>query len=147
VSGGPLTQAVAGGYASVAILILLVVAMGAVIIGASRLIGPRRVGPIKHGTYESGVDPIGDSRGRFHIRFYIVAMLFLLFDVEVVFLWPWAPLFVDSARDADARSELVSQMVAAGYDKAFLLGEMGIFVLILLVGYMYAWGRGVFRWT
>jgi len=143
----PALLAVAEGYAAIAILLLLVGAMGAVILGASRLLGPRRVGPVKHSTYESGVDPVGDSRARFHIRFYLVAMLFLLFDVEVVFLWPWAPLFAESAKAGQADNSLAGQLVAAGYDKVFLLGEMGLFLGILLIGYIYAWRRGVFRWS
>jgi NADH-quinone oxidoreductase subunit A len=74
-------------------------------------------------------------------------MLFLLFDVEVVFFWPWAPLFAGVAKRPAGGGEAAARLISGGYGKAFLLGEMGIFLLILLVGYVYAWRKGVFRWT
>jgi NADH-quinone oxidoreductase subunit A len=111
---------------------------------ATHVIGPRRRGTIKESTYESGVDPIGDARRRFNVRFYIVAMLFLLFHVEIVFFYPWATLFprLRSAEYAD----WAATMTAAGFGPGFFLLEMALFMAILLVGYVYAWRRGVFRW-
>lgn len=129
-------------YAPVLVLILVISATAGVILLLSHFIGPSRHGPVKDDTYESGMEPIGDARRRFHVRFYIVAMLFLLFDVEVVFLWPWAPMFYDAAV---RNNPVVSGEGAFG--PTFLLVEMVVFLAILLVGYLYAWRKGVFRWT
>ena len=120
-------------WAPVVLLIVIGVgfAIGNVVLSA--LIGPSRTGPGKDTVYESGMMPIGDTRKRFNVRFYIVAMIFLVFDVEIVFFYPWATIFAPT--------------VAA--DKNFgplLLLEMVLFVVILLVAYFYAWGKGVFKW-
>jgi NADH-quinone oxidoreductase subunit A len=128
-------------YAPILVLILVVMGMVTAILILAHALGPKRRGPVKDSTYESGMPPIGDARRRFNVRFYIVAMLFLLFDVEVAFMWPWAPLFHDAAMNPDPT------MVRLGYDKTFLLVEMAVFLAILLVGYIYAWRKGVFRWT
>jgi NADH-quinone oxidoreductase subunit A len=97
----------------------------------SILIGPRRSGAVKGGAYESGMVPVGDTRKRFNVRFYIVAMIFLVFDVEIVFFYPWATIFAK-----------YTQLGQGG----LLLIEMSVFVALLLVAYIYAWGKGVFRW-
>jgi NADH:ubiquinone oxidoreductase subunit 3 (subunit A) len=132
-------------YAPVLILMVAAIGMAVAIVVMSHLIGPKRRGPTKDSTYESGMPVVGDARRRFHVRFYIVAMLFLLFDVEVVFLWPWAPLFHDAA--SAKPSSLASQMMRDGFGKEFLLVEMAAFVAVLLVGYAYAWRKGIFKWT
>src|SRR5687768_371213 len=115
------------------VVLLLVIAIGFTVanLALSLLIGPRRSGPGKETTYESGMVPVGDTRQRFNVRFYIVAMIFLVFDVEIVFMYPWATIFAPMARTD------IGPM---------LLWEMVIFVGILLVAYLYAWGKGVFRW-
>lgn len=127
-------------YAPILALILFAIGMVAVILVLTHIVGPKRHGTVKDSIYEAGMPIIGDARRRFNVKFYIVAMLFLLFDVEVVFLWPWAPLFHEAAV-----SPQNSVLVAAGFDKTFLLVEMVIFMAILLVGYVYAWRKGVFR--
>jgi NADH-quinone oxidoreductase subunit A len=99
----------------------------------SILIGPRRTGPGKESTYESGMVPIGDARRRFNVRFYMVAMIFLVFDVEIVFFYPWATIFPDSVARNPSGSTI-------------LLVEMLVFVALLLVAYFYAWAKGVFKW-
>lgn len=114
----------------VVILIVIGILFGVGTLTASFLIGPRRTGAIKETTYESGMTPIADTRKRFNARFYIVAMIFVVFDVEIVFFYPWATLF---PRAAEALQGL-------------LLAEMAVFILILLVAYVYAWGKGVFSW-
>ncbi len=129
-------------YSPVLVLILVIVGTALLILALTHVIGPSRRGPVKDDTYESGMTPIGDARRRFHVRFYIVAMLFLLFDVEVVFLWPWAPIFRDAAVEGAALTA-GNQVFGPG----FLLLEMAIFLAILLVGYIYAWRKGVFEWT
>ena len=121
------------------ILLLLVIAIGFAVgnLALSLLIGPSRSGPGKETTYESGMVPIGDTRQRFNVRFYIVAMIFLVFDVEIVFMYPWATIFAPSSQAG----------TVGGVDMgALLLIEMVIFVAILLLAYLYAWGKGVFRW-
>jgi len=102
---------------------------------ASRLIVPSRTGPVKASTYESGMVPIGDTHRRFNVRFYIVAMIFLVIDVEIVFFYPWATIFARYVTDPALRDK-----------STMLLVEMLVFVAILLVAYLYAWGKGVFRW-
>lgn len=133
-------------YRIVAILILLVIGISSVIMVLTHLIGPKRTGPVKDTPYESGVPPIGDARQRFNVRFYIVAMLFLLFDVEIVFFYPWATLFPRFNDPAQAMQDWSQPLMAANYTPIFFMGTMFMFIAILLVGYVYAWRRGVFRW-
>ncbi len=128
-------------YAPILVLIVVVMAMVGVILILAHALGPRRHGPVKEDTYESGMPPIGDARRRFKVQFYIVAMLFLLFDVEVVLLWPWALVF----HDASVRPEQAG--LPPGYDSTFLLVAMAIFLALLLIGFVYEWGKGAFRWT
>lgn len=117
------------------VVLFLVMAIGFGLMNtvASLIIGPSRTGKGKESTYESGMVPTGDTRRRFNVRFYIVAMIFLVFDVEIVFFYPWATLFPEA---------VAKQMSNA----SILLVEMLIFVGILLVAYFYAWGKGVFKW-
>ena len=116
------------------LLIVIGILFAAGSIVGSIIVGPGRTGPAKETTYESGMMPIGDTRKRFNVRFYIVAMIFLVIDVEVVFFYPWAAIFAPVIRkDHTGMSTR-------------LLVEMVIFVLIFLIAYLYAWGKGVFRW-
>lgn len=110
------------------ILVMVVVAFGfaAIALGVSALLGPRRHNPAKDEPYESGILPFGDAKRRFPVQFYLVAVLFILFDVEVILMYPWA--------------------VAARKLGLFGLIEMAIFVVILLVGFVYAWKNGAFKW-
>ena len=116
------------------VVLLLVVAIGFAVanLAISILIGPSRTGTAKESTYESGVVPVGDARRRFNVRFYIVAMIFLVFDVDIIFFYPWATIFAPA--------------VHAATSGPLILIEMVLFVVILLVAYFYAWGKGVFRW-
>lgn len=121
-------------YGPVAILLLigLAFAVGNVVI--SRLLGPDRQGKIKGMTYESGVNPFSDARRRFNVRFYIVAMAFLVFDVEIVFLYPWGVVFnnIDPVADPAMRQLFLARVL--------------FFVLTTIVAYLYAWRKGVFRY-
>lgn len=121
----------------VVLLIIMAVGFAVTNVVASILIGPRKTGPGKETTYESGMMPVGDARRRFNVRFYIVAMIFLVFDVEIIFFYPWATLFP---------SEVAKGTGAAGSLAPTMLISMGIFVAVLLVAYVYAWGKGVFKW-
>ncbi len=128
-------------YASILFVIGVAVAMATVILILTHIIGPKRKGERKDESYESGMPPIADARRRFNVRFYIVALLFLLFDVEVVILWPWALVFHDAAV-AENTGMATGGMLGAGY---LLLGA-GFFFALLLVGYVYEWRKGVFEW-
>jgi NADH-quinone oxidoreductase subunit A len=123
-----------GTWAPVVLLIVIGFGFAAANIALSIFLGPKRTGPGKEITYESGMVPIGDARQRFNVRFYIVAMIFLVFDVEIVFFYPWAAIFAKQVRDGTSEQGMI------------LLMEMIVFVVILLVAYFYAWGKGVFRW-
>ena len=120
-------------WAPVVLLIIMGIGFAVASIIGSILIGPSRTGPGKSATYESGMVPVGDARRRFNVRFYIVAMIFLVIDVEIVFFYPWASIFAPVVRRSPDQSTV-------------LLIEMIVFVVLLLVAYLYAWGKGVFRW-
>lgn len=117
------------------VLILLLVGIGFGVgnIALSLLIGPSRTGPGKEATYESGMMPVGDTRKRFNVKFYLLAITFVVFDVEVVFMYPWASAFPHAVAGAPTFSTV-------------LLVSMLVFVGVILVGYIYEWGKGVFRW-
>jgi NADH-quinone oxidoreductase subunit A len=93
---------------------------------ASRFVGPFRPGREKNMPYECGIEPVGGTSGRFSVKFYLVAMLFIVFDIEAVFLYPWA--------------------VAFRQLRLFGLLEMLVFIALLLVGYVYVWKRGALEW-
>lgn len=119
-------------YVGVVLLAALGLAFTIGSLGGAWLIRPSRPVGRKLDPYESGMRPVGDARGRHVVRFYLVAMLFVVFDVELVFLYPWA---VHYARQGEFS------------DRLFLFGEMAVFVGILLVAYVYAYKRGVFDWN
>lgn len=117
-------------YFAVLLQLLLVVGLAATMLGLSVLVGRAgRRNAVKDSAYECGMLPIGDSQPRFSVKFYLVAMLFVLFDIEVVFMYPWAVVFRD----------LVGQ-----YDMVFW--GMVSFVGILTVAYIYALKKGALRW-
>ena len=113
-------------YLPILIALLFAVAFVVAVIIVSTLIVPMRPSPSKNSPYESGVDPLGDARQRFHVRFYLVAVLFVLFDIEAVFLYPWAVSF--------------RQLGLYG------LIEMALFIVILFVGYVYLLKRRALQW-
>jgi NADH-quinone oxidoreductase subunit A len=113
-------------YLTVGIFALVGLGMGALMVGIAFLLRPKRPQEEKYFTYESGVDPIGSGWSQSHIRYYVYALLFVLFDVEAVFIFPWA-----------TRLEV--------YD-VFGLVEMFVFIFILLLGLLYAWRKGVLKW-
>ena len=137
-----LASAVLQPYAAILFVIGVAVVMAFAILALTHVIGTKRRGPVKDEIYESGMPPVMDARRRFNVRFYVVAMVFLLFDVEVVFLWPWAPVFHASATRPGGSVDWAGLEIGKG----FLLAEMAVFLGILLVGYVYAWRKGVFKW-
>jgi NADH-quinone oxidoreductase subunit A len=124
-------------YYPIFIYLVLILGFAGSSLLMAQTIGPRHDTPVKLMPYESGMDPVGDARQRFDIRFYLVAILFLVFDVELLFLYPWA---VFASPDD----------LPAGPLRAWLLGpvfwEVLIFLATLVVGYVYAWRKGVFKW-
>ena len=129
-------------YAAIGVTILLVTVVTIVMLILAHTIGPKRRGPVKDSPYESGMPPVLDTQRRFNVRFYVVAVLFLLFDVEMVFLWPWAQVF-HAAAVKDVTIPLESGAEAGA---GFLLVGMGIFFALLVFGLLYEWKRGAFRW-
>src|SRR6058998_634305 len=122
-------------YLPFLLLLLFVVANAAGMIGLSHLIGPKRPTPSKLEPYESGMPPLGDAHERFSVKFYLVAMLFIVFDIETVFLIPWGAIYFSG----DGAG-------GTGPGMGFLLAEMLVFLAILFVGYVYVWKRGAFDW-
>ncbi len=119
-------------YIPIGILILMAVGFAVVNLVGTHLLGPKKHGPEKDTSYESGMNPIGSARKRFNIRFYILAMTFLVFDVEIIFLYPWAVTF----------TKLQPQSAEAG----LFLARIMFFVGTSILAYIYAWRKGVFRW-
>jgi len=113
-------------YLPILVMMILAVLIAILIVGASYLLGNRISGRIKLSTYECGMQTIGPTRMKINIRYYIVAMLFLIFDIEIMFLYPWA--------------------VVAGSLKLFGFLVMLFFVIILLIGYVYLWKKGALEW-
>ena len=119
------------GYVPVLVMICLAALIAGGMVGASYLLGPKKPTRFKADTYECGMTPIGNARERFPVKFYLVAMLFILFDIETIFLYPWVVTFHDATRTV----------------KLFNLAEMAVFVGILFVGYFYVLGRGALDWN
>jgi NADH-quinone oxidoreductase subunit A len=114
-------------YLTVVWFAALALLLGGLLLGISALIRPNKPSLAKLTAYESGVDPVGDGWSQSQVRYYIFALLFVVFDVEAVFIFPWA-----------------TQLERYG---SFGLVEMGIFVAVLLLGLVYAWRKGVLRWV
>jgi len=130
-------------YAAIGVTVLLVVLVAAGMLIAAHAIGPRhRHGAVKDSPYESGMPVIGGTQQRFNVRFYLVALLFLLFDVEVVLLWPWALAFYRAST-----SNVGIPLEGGGSaGKGFLLIAMSIFFVLLVFGLLYEWKKGAFQW-
>lgn len=116
-------------YIPVLLMLAIGAGLGLIILFFSQILGPKNPNPRKGMPFECGVPPIGDARQRFSVRFYLVAILFLLFDVEAIFFFPWAIVFRDYLSV-----------------NSFILVEMGLFVGILLVGYFYVLKKGALQW-
>jgi NADH-quinone oxidoreductase subunit A len=129
-------------FTSVFLFLIVAIGIGASMIVASALLAPSRTTRVKQMPYESGMDPIGDARQRFDVRFYLVAIVFLLFDVELLFLYPWAV-----AQWSLVTPELT--VTAAGIPTEFrgwVFWEVMVFIVILASAFAYAWRKGVFEW-
>ena len=115
-----------GAYLPILLLGIVAISFGLLSLVFSSLIGPKKYSAIKMSPYECGCEPVGTARERFSIKFFVIAMLFILFDIEAVFLYPWAILYKKLG--------------------AFGLVEMGLFIVILFVGYIYVWKKGALEW-
>lgn len=122
------------------------------LLGVGGLIGPKRNTAVKEMPYESGMDPIHDARKRFDVRFHLVAIAFLVFDVELLFLYPWAvasrsPSGIDAAvRQAAELSAKAGFAEPIGFSRGLVFGEVLVFIGLLAAGLVYAWRKGVLRW-
>ena len=113
-------------YTAIAVMIVLATLVALIAIGLGELFGPKKRSAAKSMPYESGMNPYGEGTRRLPVRFYLIAVLFILFDIEVVFLLPWAVVF--------------RQLGLSGLIEAL------VFIVILLVGYVYAWKKGALEW-
>ena len=130
----------AGDMLPIVLFLAASTALGVGMLAVGRLLGPRRTSPVKEMPYESGMDPIHEASRRFNIRFHLVAIAFLVFDVELLFLYPWAvalkhPEGVQAAVDTG----LVSS-------RSLVFSGVLMFIGLLVLGLVYDWRRGLFRW-
>jgi NADH-quinone oxidoreductase subunit A len=130
-------------YLPVLLLLGFVIANAVLMLGISHLTMRSRPTPEKQTPYESGMPPLGDARERFPVKFYMVAMLFIVFDIETVFMIPWAAHF----RELSCAVPLVNAACPARQISLFGLGEMVVFIVILLVGFIYVWKKGALQWN
>jgi NADH-quinone oxidoreductase subunit A len=115
----------------VLIQIIIAVGVAGAMIGLSALIGHRVRDAVKSSPYESGMKPVGNARERFSVKFYLVAMVFILFDIEAIFLYPWAVVYRDLNKAA----------------RFFPFIEMVLFIVLVLCGFFYIWKKGVLDWS
>lgn len=118
-------------YLPIIILLVLSTGLACLFVVLGHILGPRRDTPLKLMPYESGMNPIGPAVRRIPVRYYLIAVLFILFDIEVIFFLPWAVVF--------------NQFVDGGLG-LFVVAEMFVFIAILLVGYIYAWKTDALEW-
>ena len=120
-------------YIPILLMLIIAVALGAVFLGLNWMLGRHQRNPSKLSPYESGVPLIDENRKRVNVRFYQIAMLFILFDIEAAFLYPWAVIYRDATRTPDGVSW-------------FIFMEMLVFIALLGVGYVYVWKKKAFDW-
>ncbi|MCE7975397.1 MAG: NADH-quinone oxidoreductase subunit A [Leptolyngbya sp. PLA1] len=118
-------------YLPIALILLMAIGFGVGNVVVSQLIGPKRPGLVKGQSYESGMNPVGTARKRFNVRFYLIAMVFLVFDVEVIFLYPWASTFPNIAPRSD--------------EGLIWLARILFFLFTTVVAYVYGFRKGVFK--
>ncbi|HZF38205.1 MAG TPA: NADH-quinone oxidoreductase subunit A [Blastocatellia bacterium] len=125
-------------YIPILIVFIFVAGFAVTNIVLSHLVGKRKNTRAKLMPYECGMDPVGSAHQRFSVKFYLIAMLFILFDIEAVFLLPWAVVFKTMSRALTLNGQS---------GRPFVFFEMMIFIAVLLVGYVYVWKKGLFEWT
>lgn len=124
----------ADAYLPIFISLVIAVVFSIVFVLLSRYFGPNKPSATKSSVYECGMPPVGTAHQRFSVKFYLVAVLFILFDLEAVFIYPWATVFMDFVR--------------SGVDGAgiYILAEMGFFLTVLMLGWFYVLKRGALDW-
>ena len=127
-------------YYPIFLFLLAIIGFAVSALLVTHLLGPKRRTPVKQMPYESGMDPIGDAHQRFDVKFYLIAILFLVFDVELLFLYPWAALYPWSSAPGEPSSYLPLEF------QSLVFWEVLVFLFTVVVAYIYAWRRGVFRW-
>jgi NADH-quinone oxidoreductase subunit A len=125
------------GFPAIAIYVLVAMALSGILICVSVFLGPKKPTSPKNMPYESGMTPVGGTRNSFGVHYYLVAVFFVLFDIETIFLYPWA---IQLRPAAEARR------AGGPSDAGFLLLEMAIFIVILFVGYIYMVKKGALEW-
>ncbi|HEY2828062.1 MAG TPA: NADH-quinone oxidoreductase subunit A [Pirellulales bacterium] len=141
-------------FLPILLFVFVAAAVSIAMIAAPRLIAPRKRTAVKEMPYESGMDPIHDARRRFAVRFHLVAIAFLVFDVELLFLYPWA-VAMRHTETTDSQTGVVGA-TARGLDLAVADGWVSnrglifagamVFILLVVLGFIYDWRKGVFRW-
>lgn len=129
-------------FLPVLLLLGFVVLNAVLILGIAHLTVKAQPTPVKSIPYESGITPLGDARERFSVKFYLVAMLFIVFDIETVFMIPWGVYY----RQLSCAVPMVNGVCPAGQVSFFGLGEMLVFAAILVVGFIYVWKKGALTW-
>lgn len=132
-------------FLPVLLFILAGTLLGVGLLTVGSLIGPTKDTAVKEMPYESGMDPIHDTHRRFDVRFHLVAICFLIFDVELLFLYPWA---VASRNEAgiDQAVKVATEAGVIGFSRGLVFAEVLIFIGLLAAGVVYAWRKGVFQW-
>jgi NADH-quinone oxidoreductase subunit A len=131
-------------YLPVLLLLGFVIANAILMVGLSHLTVRARPTPEKQAAYESGIPALGDARERFSVKFYMVAMLFIIFDIETVFMIPWSVFYRQLSCTVPLAA--ITNVCPGGKLSFFGLGEMLVFMLILLVGFVYVWKKGALQW-
>ena len=129
-------------YFPVLLLLGFVIINAVMMLGLSHLTLRPRPSPVKQVPYESGMPPLGDAHERFSVKFYMVAVLFIIFDIETVFMIPWGAYY----RQLSCAVPLATGNCPTGQLSLFGLSEMIVFMLILLVGFVYVWKKGALQW-
>ncbi len=129
-------------YLPVLMLLGFVIANAILIVAISALTMRSRPTPVKQNPYESGIPPLGDARERFSVKFYLIAILFIIFDIETVFMIPWAVYY----KQLSCAEPLVREICPPESVSFFGLGEMVVFMVILFVGFIYVWKKGALQW-
>ena len=129
-------------YLPVLLLLGFVVMNAVMMLGLSHLTMRPRPTPVKQTAYESGIPALGDARERFSVKFYMVAMLFIIFDIETVFMIPWGAYY----RQLSCGVPMANDVCPSGQASFFGLVEMLVFMAILLVGFVYVWKKGALQW-
>jgi NADH-quinone oxidoreductase subunit A len=135
-------------FTPIFLFLLVAVALALGMIVACALLGPHKRTRVKQMPYESGMNPFGDARQRFDVRYYLIAIVFLLFDVELLFLYPWA-VAQWSATPASLAVVVTNTVGQAGIPAEFrslVFWEIQVFIALLAAAFLYAWKKGVFEW-